>query len=330
MLEQLSASVGLCTYNAKRHLTKQLDSILQQTLPVTEIVVIDDVSTDGTQEILSAYNERYPGIFRLIFNKENKGAKKNFEQLLQLCGGEVIFFSDHDDIWMPHKVAATLAHFEANPADQAVFSNGVLIDDNDQRIPGCLWSVNRFTEESRRTAGTQFDLLRYLLRHERMVTGATLAVRKNFVPKLLPFKMMKRMWHDAWIAFAAASHGALNYIEDELISYRIHASQQVGCGTKLKRLHAGEDMVTPTMRRELHRASTTQDLVNLVHARRKRVVLCRRLSRHLPIPRHIAQELRDERRQAEQAFTEQRSFVNRWKETLAIRMFNRWPETAKM
>ncbi|MCK7560174.1 glycosyltransferase [Chitinophaga sedimenti] len=103
MLKLMSASVGLCTYNAQRHLAKQLDSILQQTHPVAEIVVIDDVSTDGTQDLLNDYATRYPGIFRLEFNSVNQGAKKNFERLLAECQGDAIFLSDHDDIWAPQK-----------------------------------------------------------------------------------------------------------------------------------------------------------------------------------------------------------------------------------
>ncbi|MCK7560173.1 hypothetical protein MKQ70_36770 [Chitinophaga sedimenti] len=223
-----------------------------------------------------------------------------------------------------------LAHFNTHPEDKVLFSNAKLINDAGEELKGCLWTVNRFTAESRSFAGCREDLFRYLLRHERMVTGATLAISKDFVAQLLPFRMMNRMWHDAWIAFAAASHGALNYVDEQLICYRIHASQQVGCnGAKLERMQSGEDMISPVMRRELRSALTHDDLVALVHTRRKRVKQCRRLGRFLPINPSITAELRTEQYHAETAFAHQFSFWRRWKETPEVKMFNKWPQAAK-
>ena len=52
-------SVVLCTYNGSQYIQEQLDSIIQQSYPVYELLIQDDCSTDSTQEILKAYQQRY-------------------------------------------------------------------------------------------------------------------------------------------------------------------------------------------------------------------------------------------------------------------------------
>jgi glycosyltransferase involved in cell wall biosynthesis len=77
-------SVALCTYNGEKYIRQQLDSILTQTMPVDEIVIHDDCSTDSTYEILTDYASRYPRIF-VRKNSANIGFLKNFENTLAEC-----------------------------------------------------------------------------------------------------------------------------------------------------------------------------------------------------------------------------------------------------
>jgi glycosyltransferase involved in cell wall biosynthesis len=58
-------SVALCTYNGEKFLRQQIDSILNQTLHVDEIVVCDDCSTDKTFQILNEYQEKFRNIQNL-------------------------------------------------------------------------------------------------------------------------------------------------------------------------------------------------------------------------------------------------------------------------
>ena len=64
----MKLSVALCTYNGELFIQEQLDSILNQTLAINEIVVCDDGSTDNTIEILKHYELKNPGIFKIHQN----------------------------------------------------------------------------------------------------------------------------------------------------------------------------------------------------------------------------------------------------------------------
>ena len=68
----------MATYNGAKYLEEQIDSILRQTLPASEIVVCDDCSTDRTIDILNEYSKK-DGRFRVFVNEKNIGFKRNFE-----------------------------------------------------------------------------------------------------------------------------------------------------------------------------------------------------------------------------------------------------------
>lgn len=84
-------SVAMCTYNGAPYICEQLDSILQQTHAVQEIIVHDDHSTDETIAILQEYANQYPELIRLHLSKVNQGAVRNFEKCIGLCQGDIIF-----------------------------------------------------------------------------------------------------------------------------------------------------------------------------------------------------------------------------------------------
>jgi glycosyltransferase involved in cell wall biosynthesis len=95
----MKVSIALCTYNGEQYICNQLNSILNQSFPVNEIIVCDDASTDATIQILEDYKARFPGVITIYKNSINKGTIRNFENAITLTRGEIIFLSDQDDIW---------------------------------------------------------------------------------------------------------------------------------------------------------------------------------------------------------------------------------------
>ena len=71
-------SVVMATYNGEKYIQEQLDSILAQTVPAHEIIVVDDCSTDNTWLILNDYATRYAQI-KIYQNSENYGVANTFD-----------------------------------------------------------------------------------------------------------------------------------------------------------------------------------------------------------------------------------------------------------
>src|SRR5271168_1256902 len=100
-LTLMRVSVAMCTYNGAAYLEEQLESLALQSFPPEELVVCDDVSTDATPQILDDFARRAPFSVRIVKNSANVGYRRNFEQAIGLCQGEVIALSDQDDFWYP-------------------------------------------------------------------------------------------------------------------------------------------------------------------------------------------------------------------------------------
>ena len=102
-----TVSVVMCTYNGEKYIREQIDSILQQTYSVDEIIIQDDCSTDGTCEVLYEYQQRYSQI-QVIRNKRNIGINPNFFSAIARAKGDYIAIADQDDIWELDKIELQL------------------------------------------------------------------------------------------------------------------------------------------------------------------------------------------------------------------------------
>ena len=93
-------SVGVITYNHSYYIRQCLDSILMQKVDFDyEIVIGDDCSNDGTQDVLQEYLRQYPNKFVLLLNDHNKGISKNYQNVLSRCKGKYVALCEGDDYW---------------------------------------------------------------------------------------------------------------------------------------------------------------------------------------------------------------------------------------
>lgn len=105
-----TVSVIIPGYNYGRFLGEAIDSVLAQTQPAFEIIVVDDGSTDETPEVARRYGDRIR-----YHRRENGGVSRARNTGVQEARGEFIAFLDADDRWLPDKLARQTAVFAANP-----------------------------------------------------------------------------------------------------------------------------------------------------------------------------------------------------------------------
>jgi glycosyltransferase involved in cell wall biosynthesis len=221
----MKISVALCTYNGEKYLEEQLDSILNQSVSVDEIVICDDRSNDGTHGIIQQFCTKYPNIIKFHINEINLKSVKNFEKAISLCCNEIIFLSDQDDIWHFQKVEHLKTYFENHPKIDVVATNGFCIDDSSKiHEKYSVWDVPQFLTER----GVAFNYHKIICNVSNIATGASMAFRKSICDEILPFPIMKDFHHDEWIAILASKRNAFVMLPEKYFYYRIHANQQVG------------------------------------------------------------------------------------------------------
>jgi glycosyltransferase involved in cell wall biosynthesis len=258
---QQKISVALCTYNGEPFLRQQLASIQQQTRLPDELVVCDDRSTDQTVAIVREFAATVSFPIAIVQNPETLGSTKNFEQAIRLCAGDLIALSDQDDIWYPDRLQRCQQEFAAHPQAGLVFSDADLIDEQDRPLAGTLWQRLGFAGKRRE------DLLAgqfVILAKHRFVTGATAMFRADLRDRFLP---IGAGWiHDEWITLIAAAFSDLRPIEQPLIRYRLHGSQQVGFQNKLEQRAQGNSRAEKHWARVAESVKDLQQMVDVLSA----------------------------------------------------------------
>ncbi|MET0130678.1 MAG: glycosyltransferase family 2 protein, partial [Stenotrophomonas chelatiphaga] len=213
----LTTSIAMCTYNGERFLQAQLDSLLTQRPLPDQIVIRDDVSSDGTGEILAAFVPKAEAlgiVVDLQVNERNVGYRRNFDGALRACTGEVIFLCDQDDVWHADKLSRMCAEFEARPRLLALHSDARLIDGEGRSLPKSLFeSLGIGSHELRMMH--RGDALGLLLKR-KMVTGAAMAIRRRVLGDALPLPATEWV-HDAWLVTLSALTGQVDSLRESLV-----------------------------------------------------------------------------------------------------------------
>jgi len=129
-------SVVMSVYNGERYLVQAIDSILNQTFADFEFIIINDGSTDGSADILRAYDDP-----RLrIIEQANVGLTRSLNRGIALAQGEYIARMDDDDISLPERLARQVAFLNTRPEIGVVGSACRIIDELNgrewvQRVP---------------------------------------------------------------------------------------------------------------------------------------------------------------------------------------------------
>jgi glycosyltransferase involved in cell wall biosynthesis len=233
-----SISVAMCTFNGDRFISDQISSILNQTVKPSEIIVVDDGSTDRTVEILQQIiknAENSSVMISLICNLERLGVTSNFEKAISLTSGDIIFLSDQDDIWQPDRIETFLNQWDIGGPTQLMFSDATLIDAQGTAFQQTLFKALKVKKQEFDYAenGKLFDVLI----KRNIVTGATAAISRSLFDIAVPFP--KSWLHDEWLAVIAAASCQAKLLRNKSIGYRQHDSNVVGLKRRTLRYWLG-------------------------------------------------------------------------------------------
>jgi glycosyltransferase involved in cell wall biosynthesis len=107
------ASVLMSNYNYARYIGEAIQSVLDQTYGLLELLICDDGSTDNSCEVIESYVNRDPRV--KLFRKQNGGQASGYNLAFQNSRGSVICLIDSDDVWLPAKLESVVRCFKANP-----------------------------------------------------------------------------------------------------------------------------------------------------------------------------------------------------------------------
>lgn len=209
-------SVCMATYNGEKYLKEQIISILEQTIPVDEIIISDDGSTDKTLEIIKSVKSDKIKILK----NTKKGIMYNFKNALENAKGDVIFLTDQDDIWLRNKVEKILPLLERN---DLIVHNAELIDSFGKKLENSDYFK---LMNSKKGLISNLIKCRYL--------GCCMVFSRKILEKSLNFAE-KNIMHDIWIGLMAEKLGKVYFYDEKLVQYRRHEATLSFAGLKSKR-----------------------------------------------------------------------------------------------
>ncbi|MDR3627554.1 MAG: glycosyltransferase [Ignavibacteriaceae bacterium] len=205
-------SALIITYNHEKYIAKTLDSVLMQKCDFDfEIVVGEDLSTDGTRNILLEYEKKFPDKIRLLFRNTNLGVINNLVSTYNECRGEYIAILDGDDYWTDeYKLKKQINFLNDNPQATVCFTNSVVIDQNDNLI-----RKDRVPEERKRN-----------LEQSDIISGYSLPSNTVMFRKELLWEFPEEFYSvingDIFLFSLLTNFGYAGYLNENTAAYRIH------------------------------------------------------------------------------------------------------------
>jgi len=152
-----TVSVVIATYNDARWLPETLESVLAQTYPHVEIVVVDDGSTDDTRARIESYRSRVRYVRR-----KHEGLAGARNAGVALATGDFVALLDADDLWLPEKLAKQVAVAERHPDSGLIACDGVGFTaehPDTGRLLGRRWLRLLLASSGREITGHYHDLM---------------------------------------------------------------------------------------------------------------------------------------------------------------------------
>ncbi len=207
--------VLLSTYNNSIFLKELLESLNNQTYKNFNLFLRDDCSDENIKQYIHSHISSFRKI-EFTNGKKNIGYFHSFCNLIKSSKSELIFLCDHDDIWKNDKIEKYVAAYEQCTDKNIpilIYSDLNLIDKNSQLISTSFFKAMNFSPN--KSNDTLFI--------RNSIPGCAIAFNQ---PLRELFQKTKKIipYHDHILILLALMYGRIIYVDEKLISYRIHSS----------------------------------------------------------------------------------------------------------
>ena len=229
-MKKTKVSVAMATYNGEKYIVEQIESILNQTELIDEIIIVDDNSSDKTVDLIKKMNSP---LIHLYQNKNNQGYIENFYKAISLTKGSFVFLADQDDVWEKDKVKKTLQVMKSSDSNMAVCTSFSLIDQDSNLITNMeQYRINNFVFKEDKKIN---DITLKRLVFGNIVQGCTYCLKRQVIEVYLKIHN-REVIHDYQLMLISAAMGNVKYLNEPLLKYRLHGNNAVGFAKKKRNI----------------------------------------------------------------------------------------------
>jgi glycosyltransferase involved in cell wall biosynthesis len=206
-----SVSIIIDNYNYQNYVSAAIESALSQTYPHCEIIVVDDGSSDGSQDVVRSFGDRIKPVF-----KRNGGQASAFNAGFAASTGEIVCFLDSDDLFLPTKVSRVVEILN-NGSRQWCFHHLKWVD---QALTPVEMPTNGFSTGD-------YDLRGEMTRGESSLTPPAtsgLSFTRELLKKIMPIPETVRITADNYLKLPSLLLAPGFYTSEQLALQRLHPS----------------------------------------------------------------------------------------------------------
>lgn len=215
-------SVVVPSYNHEKYIGETLQSVLRQSYQDFEIVINDDMSRDGSVEIIKAFlasNEEIPTKF--LRHTHNQGGVITLNHLIENSQGDYIALINSDDTWRPGKLQQQVEYLDQHPEIGAVFTQAVVVNDRGVRIELLEdFLVDIFIQKNR----SRGMWLRRLFFELNCLCHPSMLIRRSVYTKIGLYDPRYRQLPDMQMWVRLLKYTNIHIIESPLVFLRYHAT----------------------------------------------------------------------------------------------------------
>lgn len=222
-------SVIVPNYNHAKFLKKRLNSIYQQTYENFEVILLDDVSTDASREILRNYAKKYSEKTRIHFNKRNSGnVFVQWKRGIKMARGELVWIAESDDYCDKDFLEKLVYHFQ-DEAIMLAYAHNVFVDEKGKNstftFEGYVGELSP-TKWTRNYVETAHNEVRAGLGIKNTIPNVSGVVFRNIPAKLFDYDKLKdfRVCGDWYFYLSIIRGGKIAYAADTNNYYRFHTN----------------------------------------------------------------------------------------------------------
>lgn len=217
-------SIVVASYNHAGYLARRMDSLVAQTYPTIEILVIDDCSPDNSVEILERY-ESNPRV-KLIRREKNGGWVAVSNQGIEMARGEYVLFANCDDDCAPTMVERLVNQIQTHPTAGIAFCRSLMVDENDH-VLGDDFEIRERSFQLKCAEDTfivRDEMKRFLLYSCVIPNLSAALIRLNCFNATRNFSKNYRACSDWELFFRIAEDFDFCYVAEALNRFRQHAT----------------------------------------------------------------------------------------------------------
>jgi glycosyltransferase involved in cell wall biosynthesis len=210
-------SVIMGAYNHEHYIAEAIKSVLSQTMPDLELIIVDDASSDSTPKIIKSYQQNDSRV-KAFFHQKNMGIASTANQCLNNANGQYLTFIGSDDLWVETKLEKQLKILQEHP-DWLVWSEGEIINSNGKST-GQTFTGLHLAGKKRKTGNIFREIL-----DDNYIFGQSLMFRKEHLKN--QFSTALKYLSDYRFMVDLAFEHDFFFISEPLAKYRIHGNNSI-------------------------------------------------------------------------------------------------------